>query len=260
MRKPLHLAVLFCVLLILFSGCGKAQSKDQTLENIRISNLKTASSDLSQEERDYMEDICGILETATFTHDSQYDGSVHGQNNSQHNLNFTVYLCGYDKDGRLVEKSSATLNGLQPGQKFTWKQNAKADNLMLIGLYGYHGIMYMTDSIPLEVVSGQSNTGITINCDHSLPTVVTLNNSASYSLLDFTVQSSSQTYQDVIVLARKESGKDNSGDSIYYRLLDQEGHIHASGSSYIYLNRGETARIIFSVPVYEPGEYYLELY
>ena len=265
MRKSLHLAVLFCVVLILFSGCSKTQSMAEAPKNIRISNLKTAVSDLSQEEREYMEDVCGILENASYTNHSKYDGIVNGLNNSTRTLNFTVYMCGYSKDGQLTERYSTKFNGLIPGQKFTWNQSAQADQLVLIGLYGYQGIMYMTDPVPLESASSQEDTGIVVRYDGALPTVVRLDSSwgdpISYSVLDLSILvDRSSVYQDVTLLVRKESGKDNTGDSLSYRLLDRDGHVHTSGDTYVYLSRGDTARVIFRVPIYEPGEYYLELY
>ena len=267
MRKLLRPAVLFCILLILFSGCTKTETADQTLDHIRISNLKTSSSALSQEEQAYMDEICSILEAAEYVCEKNHSETIHAYNNSQHDLNLHISISGFNKDGCLKYTRYITLNRWEKGQKLAYSLLTSSppdvETVHLIGQYEFNGVMYMTDPIPLPIVSNQGETEITINYSGYLPTVFRLEQSqkktSSYTLMDFKVERRSDTYQTLILFIRKESGEDNQSDSIPIRMLDKDGHVHYSGSSTVYLSRGETARVVFSVPIYEPGEYYLEL-
>lgn len=268
MSKRLRSAVLFYVLLILFSGCSKTQPTDQTVEHIRISNLKTSSSALTQEEQAYMNEICDILETAEYVRNEGYFGSIHAQNSSQYDLDLIIKICGFNEDGQLRYNRSMTLKGWKKGQKLSWGLSSNypsdVETFTLIGEYVHNGITYMTDPISLPIGSDQENSTITINHAGYLPTVVSLDqdwtDSVSYSLLDFSAKNDNgSVYHSLSLLIRKESGEDNQGDSIAIRILDEDGHVHYSGSNTVYLSCGETARVVFSIPIYEPGEYYLEL-
>lgn len=268
MKKRLQSAILFCILLILFSGCGKTKTEDQDLEHIRISNLKSGSSALSKEEQAYMEEICAVLESAEYLDDDSYFGSIHGCNTSPYDLDLSFYVCGYNKDGCLKYSRIISLKEWKKGQELSYALPSSfpsdVERFSLIGQFEFNGTVYMTDPIPLPINSDQEENSITINYAGYLPTVVSLEQSwadpVSYTLLELSLENKSSTdYHDLILLMRKESGKNNSDDKVSIRIVDEDGNIHYTGEKTIYLNNGETARMVFSIPIYEPGEYYLEL-
>lgn len=268
MRKLLRSAVLFCVLLILFSGCGTTESEDQNLDHIHISNLKTASMALTQKEQAYMNEICSILSASKLVRDESNNITFSAQNTSQYNLNLSIYFNVFDKNGCLTQRNSMRIEGWKTDQKLFYSLFSslapEVETLTFIAQYNYNGVVYMTEPITLPITLSQEGSKTTMDYKGSLPTVVTLEQSwsqpVSYSLLDISLEENSySTYQSLVLFIRKESGKDNSMDSIPIRIVDKDGHVHHSEYTHIYLKRGETARVVFSVPIYEPGEYYLEL-
>lgn len=268
MRKLLQSAVLFCVLLILFSGCGTTESEDQNLDHIRISNLRTTSMALTQEEQAYMNEICSILSASKLLRDESNNTIFSAQNTSQYNLNLSIHVNVFDEYGCLTQKSSMRIEGWKKDQKLFYSLFSQlapeVETLTFIGQYNYNGIVYMTEPITLPITLGKEGPKTTLDYKSNLPTVVSLEQSWSqpvgYSLLDFSLEEgSSSTYHSLVLFMRKESGKDNNMDSIPIRIVDKDGHVHHTDYTHIYLNRGETARVVFDVPIYEPGEYYLEL-
>lgn len=269
MKKTLHFAVLFCVILTLFSGCGKAESTKTAVDDIRISNLKTSASSLTPEEKERMDTVADVLKTAQLLSEGSSDYALTARNTSAYDLDIYLYISGFAEDGSLIYTSTMQLHHWQKGQELAFAQTMRISDeikeLTLTGEYKFNSTWYMTDPIPLSL-DAEDNGRVNLQYADALPAVVRVEQSgwnaktASYSLLDFSIRNDYSLESYTLTLkVRKESGTDNASEEIPIRILDKDGTVHCSEKTYVYLKRGETALVSYSIDIYEPGEYYLEL-
>lgn len=275
MRALLPLMV--CLLLICGCSAGADESEDASGE-IMLSNLRTPDMNLTQSEKNTMEQVRKIIEGSLLKRDSSGQDRLHAVNTSDLVLkSVTFYAAFYDQDGVLVKEEKFDVDDWTPGEVVDAPMysngigySAYYETARLQIEYEDNGVWYRTGQEPVTLEKEDNRSKRTqmslAGGDSQVITAKDWSGSASYQVTGFSFEPAyeqTSEYYQITVLLRKTAGKITENPGISYRIIRDDGAVCSTGRIYdlTYLEVGETMRVEvgYGYVSLQEGTYTLEI-
>ena len=269
MRKQklrLRSALLLCLLVLQLSACGKSGEEAVENDSIRLSNLKSASSTLSGEEKTLLDAAEKIVENVQLQDKAPtYLSAVNTSGQELQEVEFQLTM--YDKNDVIIGSGIINFDEWHPNEEINttvgyYNYVGSYDHTDLTLEFAWGDCFYITEPIRPNGNSSSGSREVTLELLKPLPVTLRIDGSegCSYTITDYSFKQNGGGTYALEAIATKDSGNWNSFDEIGFRILDENGVVVATGYDYVsYLDVGDRVRLSDTyLEIPEPGAYYLE--
>lgn len=269
---PLLFILLFAVLL----GCGvrgQAAADDGDQGEIMLSNLKTAGSELSPDEKKMLEEARSILESATVLQSAGSQERIQAVNTTEHTLrSVEIYAEFYDSEGALVKELGFDIEDWAPGEVIDAEMSshgmgyyARYQTAKLQIQYEENMVFYRTPQVEVKTAEDSSKDRVQLTLKGGVPQKITAKDwsgKAEYEITEFSfgpVGLNSSDYYEFSLMMKKLSGNITANPGPAYRIIRDDGTVFLSRSMYDlrYLETGESMKITEDYIELPEGNYQL---
>lgn len=266
-------AAVLCAATVLLSACGSGSGDVDASPagdgSVMLSNIRTADSQLSSDERKMLKAVQDCIEKAYITNDdTTYGYNISMENTTPYVIDGSLYFNLYDGDGRLIDTGSTSLSGglESKGKIFLptyLDQNIGEDCRVTVQAEYIYGASYYRTAAVHLTINRAGGSAANVKLWKSLPLTVETSSSKStseYTVTDFRYDAETVDYYNILLTVTKESGERYSDDPVRYKVVGDDGVIYFDEYFYIsYLRSGDTALIPLHCIDLPAGNYTLEL-